>query len=218
MPEKILFVDGDQATLNWLETKFGKEGFDVDTANRGDLAWSKIQADPPDILVIELSLPDMDGLELIRRVRQNHHYRYMGLFVLSLRVKPEDIAASLDAGAEHFIMKRPGSDLELVARIRARKAQAKKNTGSAQEMGNLFSFCSAKGGSGTTTVCINTAYALAKLAKESDIVVVDMVLPMGTVGLSLGFKSENTVARLSHLGVKSIDPSFIKKYIPPPLR
>ncbi|MBI5031254.1 MAG: response regulator [Chloroflexi bacterium] len=220
MPEKILFVDGDQATLNWLKAKFAKEGFDVDTANRGDLAWSKIQADPPDILITELTLPDLTGLELVRRVKQDSHYRYVGMFILSLRTDPQDIAASLDAGAEQYIMKRPGSDIELIAKIRARKAQSKKNTGlgSMQELGNQFSFCSAKGGSGTTSVCINTAYALAKLSHGADIVVVDMVLPLGTIGLSLGYKSENTVARLSNLGVKALDPSLIKKYVSPPLR
>lgn len=220
MPEKILFVDGDQATLNWLKTKFGKEEFDVDTANRGDLAWSKIQADPPDILVTELALPDLSGLELVRRVKQDPHYRYIGLFVFSLRAQPEEIAASLDAGAEQYIMKRPGSDVELIAKIRARKAQVKKSgtSNSMPELGNFFSFCSAKGGSGTTSVCINTAYALAKLSQGADIVVVDMVLPLGTVGLSLGYKSENSIARLGNLGVKTLDPSFIKKYVSPPLR
>jgi len=218
VPEKILFVDGDQATLNWLKAKFGKEGYSVDTANRGDLAWSQIQADPPDILVTELTLPDLGGLDLIRRVKQDPHYRYVGLFVLSLRAQPEDIAASLDAGAEQYIMKRPGSDVELLAKIRARKAQKNNASNSVKELGNFFSFCSAKGGSGTTSVCINTAYALAKLSKGADIVVVDMVLPLGTIGLSLGYNSENTIARLSNLGVKSLDPSFIKKYVSPPLR
>jgi Mrp family chromosome partitioning ATPase len=66
------------------------------------------------------------------------------------------------------------------------------------ERGRIFSFCSAKGGTGTTSLCINTAYALAKLEPRAEILVVDMVFPIGSVAPSLGYEPQTTVVKLSH--------------------
>jgi pilus assembly protein CpaE len=219
MAERILIVDGDQKTINWLKARLELEGYVVEGLNRGDLAWSKIQVNPPSIVVLELRLPDMDGLELVRRVRQDPNSQHVGIIILSTRINSDEIAASLDAGADEYLMKRPGTDAELIAKIRAWKSQSKRSgaPSPSQKLGHLFSFCSAKGGTGTTSVCVNTGYALAKLSPDAEIVVIDMVLPMGTVGLSLGIKFDSTIARLMTVE-REIDRSTVKKYVSLPLR
>jgi len=219
MADRILIVDGDQKTVNWLKARLELEGFVVDGVNRGDLAWSKIQMNPPSIVVLELKLPDMDGLELVRRVRDDPNTHQVGLIILSTRISSDEIAASLEAGADEYLTKRPGTDTELIAKIRAWKSQSKRGgiPTLSQKRGCLFSFCSAKGGTGTTAVCVNTAYALAKLSPDAEIVVVDMVLPMGTVGLSLGVKFDTTIARMTTVE-REIDRQSVKKYVSPPLR
>lgn len=219
MAERILIVDGDQKTINWLKARLDLEGFEVEGLNRGDLAWSKIQANPPSIVVLELTLPDMDGLELVRRIRPDPHTRNVGLVVLSTRINSDEITASIDAGADEYLLKRPGVDAELIAKIQVWKSQSKKASAArfSLKQGHLFSFCSGKGGTGTTSVCVNTAYALAKLLPDAEIVVVDMVLPIGTVGLSLGVKFETTIARMMTVE-REIDRSTVKKYVSPPLR
>lgn len=211
MAERILIVDEDQKTINWLKTKLELAGFVVNGLTRGDLAWSKIQSNPPNLVVLELKLPDMDGLELVRRVRQDPQTQGIGLFILSARADPDEIATSLEAGANDYLIKRPGTDTELIAKIRAWKPPSKRAGG------QLFSFCSAKGGTGTTSICVNTACALVKLSPDAEIIVVDMVLPMGTVALSLGHKSDNTIARLTTVE-HDIDRTTVKKYVSSKLR
>jgi pilus assembly protein CpaE len=118
----------------------------------------------------------------------------------------------LNAGADHYVRKRPGADVELIATIHASLAQSKKS-GLASSRGRIFSFCSAKGGTGTTSVCVNIAYALAKLEPKAEILVVDMVFPLGSVGPSLGYESHKTVCKLSQEGKDRIDRSTVERYV-----
>jgi pilus assembly protein CpaE len=96
--------------------------------------------------------------------------------------------------------------------MRARLAQPKKGA-SPGDRGRVFSFCSAKGGSGTTSVCINTAYALAKLEPRAEILVVDLVFPMGSVAPSLGYESHRTMVKLSQEAGAKIDRIQVEKYV-----
>lgn len=220
MTEKILLIDGDAATISWLKNRFESEGFAVDSVNRGNLAWQKIEAALPDLIVLDLSLPDMDGLELIQRIRQRTEWAHLGIIVLSQRVLPEEISASLNAGANEYLVKRPGADIELIAKVRVHFSQPHKTPAPLPpSRGRIFAFCSAKGGAGTTSVCINTAYALAKTATPTtEILLVDLVLPMGTVAQSLGFDTHKTVSRLTHEANGRFDEEMIRKYVSHTLR
>jgi pilus assembly protein CpaE len=219
MAHRILIVDGDPATIQWLTAKFEQAGFTVASANRGDFAWQNILTTTPDLVVLDLTLPDQDGLELIRRIRQSPPHRHIGIIVLSKRVESADVSASLQAGADHYIVKRAGADIELIAKVRAQLEQPRKSVTVAPSRGRIFSFCSAKGGTGTSSVCVNTAFALAKVAPaSSEILVVDLVLPMGTVAQSLGFETHKTISQLTHEVHSGIDEVTVKKYASHTLR
>lgn len=218
MAQRILIVDGDPATIQWLTAKFEQAGFATESANRGDLAWHRIQAAPPDLVVLDLTLPDQNGLDLIRLIRQSPLYHHIGIIVLSQRVEQADVSTSLQAGADHYIVKRAGADIELIAKVRVQLEQPRKSTPTPSH-GRIFSFCSAKGGSGTTSVCINTAFALVKATPPStEILVVDLVLPMGTIAQSLGFETPKTIAQLTEEDHGGIDDTLVKKYVSPTLR
>lgn len=212
MPARILIVDRDPTTVTWLKSKLMAEGYAVDTANRGDVALQKISQEAPDLVVLDPALPDGDGLDIIRRIREDPQLADRGAIILSRGTEPDDIMAGLNAGADHFIRKRPGADTELLAKVRARLAQPKKGA-SAGDRGRIFSFCSAKGGAGTTSVCINTAYALAKLEPRADILVVDLVFPMGSVWPSLGYESRKTIVKLAQEHGDKPDRILTEKYV-----
>ncbi len=219
MAPRILVVDADPATVSWLSAKLETEGYAVSAIDNGDAAWQSIVSAPPDVIVLDPTLPDMDGLALVRRVRQDPRYSGIGIVILSRRAEPDDILAGLNAGADHYIRKRPGGDVELIAKIRAQLAQPRKVVApTAVKRGRVFSFCSGKGGTGTTSVCVNTAYALAALERGAEIVVVDMVFPMGTVALSLGYESPKTVARLTNAVKDQMEPTLVEKFVSQPLR
>jgi pilus assembly protein CpaE len=213
MPARILVIDQDTATLVWLRSKLSAEGYSVETASRGDVALQKIEQQAPDLIVLDPRLPDGNGLDLVQRLRSDPAYAALGIVVLSAETDPTMIAQSLSIGADEYIIKRPGADLELVAKIRAWFMKPKKREIS--ERGRLYAFCSAKGGTGTTSLCINTAYALAKLEPRAEILVVDMVFPIGSVASSLAYESRYTIARLSQEPPQTLDATLVKKYVSP---
>jgi len=212
MPARILVVDGDATTLLWLRAQLLAAGYTVDAAHRGDVALQKIEQEIPDLIVLDPALPDGDGLDIIRRVRSDPRLADLGIIILSKQTDADTIMRGLNAGADHYVLKRPGADVELLANIRAWLAQPKKGAVSG-ERGRIFSFCSAKGGVGTTSVCINTAYALAKLEPRAEILIVDMVFPIGSVAPSLGYESRKTMVKLSQEPESNVDRLLVEKYV-----
>ncbi|MCX7840794.1 MAG: response regulator [Anaerolineae bacterium] len=216
MPARILVIDQDHATLVWLRSKLSAEGYSVETVPRGDVALQKIEQQVPDLIVLDPRLPDGNGLDLVQRLRSDPAYATLGIIILSAETDPTVIAQGLNAGADEYIIKRPGADIELVAKIRAWLIKPKRRE-MPIERGRLYSFCSAKGGTGTTSLCINTAYALAKLEPRAEILVVDMVFPIGSVAPSLAYESRNTIAKLSQESPQTLDVALVKKYVSPVL-
>jgi len=212
MPARILVVDGDATTLLWLRSQLLAAGYTVDAAHRGDVALQKIEQEIPDLIVLDPALPDGDGLDIIRRVRSDSRLADLGIVILSKQTDADTIMRGLNAGADHYVLKRPGADVELLANVRAWLAQPKKGA-VIGERGRIFSFCSAKGGTGTTSVCINTAYALAKLEPRAEILIVDMVFPIGSVAPSLGYESRKTMVKLSQEPESNVDRLLIEKYV-----
>lgn len=212
MPARILIVDSDSATLLWLRSQLLAAGYTVDTAPRGDIALQKLEQETPDLIVLDPILPDGNGLDLVRRVRAEPHLTGLGIILLTKQTDADIVMRGLNAGADLYVLKRPGADVELLANIRALLAQPRKAAGSS-ERGRIFSFCSAKGGSGTTSVCINTAYALAKLEPRAEILIVDMVFPIGSVAQSLGYESRKTMVKLSQEPESQLDRVLVEKYV-----
>jgi MinD-like ATPase involved in chromosome partitioning or flagellar assembly/CheY-like chemotaxis protein len=223
MPAKILLIDSDAATLNWLKVKLEQENFSVATARSGNEGLAQIEQDQPDIIVLDIALADMDGLEVLRRVGADPRGTPPWMIVFSKKYQPQDIAAGFQAGANDFIGKRPGADVELIGKIRGHLAQmhARKPAPPPPPPpvnGHIFSFCSSKGGSGVTSVCVNVAYALAQVQPEARILVVDMVFPFGTIASALAFDSRRTVARMTHEPAEEIERATVEKYISAPLK
>lgn len=228
----LLIVDPDRPTCRWLKGVLEREQFSVDAAYTGDEGLQKIAEQPPDILVLELALPDMDGIELIRRVRQTPSTHESGIVLLSAHMEISDIQAGLSAGADEYLAKRPGVDSELIAKIRALAARTRVAKPGAPSLGvvrpsapnfarapsgkgKIIAFGSAKGGTGTTSVCVNTAFALSRQSERLKILVVDMVLPLGTVGRSLGIESSQTVSELTQVYKDKLTPDAIQKFVSP---
>lgn len=217
---QILVIDPDQPTCRWLESVLERDGFTVEIVHGGDDALKRISQEPPKVLVLEVALEDMDGIELIRRVRRDPSTSAIGIVVLSIKMKISEIQAGLDAGADEYLAKRPGVDVELGPKIRALATRTPDQTpapaarvNGQTHKGKIISFCSAKGGTGTTSVCINAAYALARLEPRSEVCVVDMVLPIGMIGRSVGYESLQTVARLTQTLNGNLKPETVKVFV-----
>lgn len=111
----ILIVDDEPPIRRFLRTSFAGQGYRVLEAATGEEALAHIRTDRPDIVILDLGLPDVDGIELIRTVRRASK---VPIIVLSSRDNERGKVEALDLGADDYVTKPFGMD-ELMARIRA---------------------------------------------------------------------------------------------------
>ena len=112
---RILVVDDEPVVRNTLSVSLEGHGFDIDTAYDGTRAIMLAASNNPDLILLDLGLPDMDGLDVLRRIRAVSR---VPIVILSVRDAEEQKIAALDAGADDYVTKPFGVG-ELLARVRA---------------------------------------------------------------------------------------------------
>lgn len=123
MPPKILVVDDEAPVRRYLRTALQAHGYEVLEAERGLDVVSRIQEHQPDLVLLDLGLPDLDGLGVTAYLRP---WCQLPIIVLSVRGREQDKVEALDAGADDYLTK-PFGISELLARIRAALRRAEKN-------------------------------------------------------------------------------------------
>ena len=124
MRERILVVDDDPDILQFVRMNLELEGFTADTAEGGRQALEEAKAKPPDLVLLDVMMPEMDGLTVLRRLRQMPATANVPVIILTAKALAEDRVRGLDLGADDYITK-PFDLEELVARVRTvlRRAQ-----------------------------------------------------------------------------------------------
>jgi two-component system, OmpR family, KDP operon response regulator KdpE len=115
-PPEILLIEDDAEIRKFLRTTFSAENYRLREAFTGAKGLSQAAENPPDVIVIDLGLPDIDGIDVIRRLRQWNPTVH--IIVLSVRSRERDKIMALDAGADDYVNK-PFAVGELLARLRA---------------------------------------------------------------------------------------------------
>ncbi|MGE0715088.1 MAG: response regulator [Alphaproteobacteria bacterium] len=115
LPRRILVVDDENQIRRFLRVALEAHGFAVTEAIRGRDGIAKCATEPPDVVILDLGLPDMDGTEVVARIRE---WSKVPILILSVRQAEAEKVAALDAGADDYVVK-PFGIAELLARIRA---------------------------------------------------------------------------------------------------
>lgn len=111
---KVLVVEDEKSICNFMTTILTANNYDVVTAKTGQEAYSLISSCCPDIVILDLGLPDMDGIDVLKAVRE---WSILPVIVVSARANEKDKVEALDLGADDYITKPFGTE-ELLARIR----------------------------------------------------------------------------------------------------
>jgi diguanylate cyclase (GGDEF)-like protein len=117
MTERILVVDDDPDILQFVRLNLELDGFDVDLAGGGREALEMAAAAPPDLMLLDVMMPEIDGLTVLRRLRSDPGTANIPVIVLTARSLAEDRVKGLDLGADDYITK-PFDLEELIARVR----------------------------------------------------------------------------------------------------
>ena len=115
----ILVVDDEESIIELLRFNLEKEGYLVRVAKDGPEALERVEKEIPDLLVLDIILPGMDGLEVCRQLRLNPKYRQIPIIMLTAKGEVIDKVLGLELGADDY-MTKPFSPRELLARIKAR--------------------------------------------------------------------------------------------------
>ncbi len=115
---KILVVDDSRTQLEWLVQVLEREGYAVRGAADGKDAIRKVRTDPPDLVLLDMILPDMDGLEVLRIVKARPEDQFIPVIILSVKSDLDSKVAGLRIGADDFLAK-PFAEAEILARCAA---------------------------------------------------------------------------------------------------
>ena len=114
----VLVADDDPDILALVTFRLERAGYEVVAASDGEQALQLALAQPPDLAVLDVMMPKLDGYEVTTRLRQNERTRRMPIILLTARVQEADIARGFEVGADDYV-KKPFSPQELGARVQA---------------------------------------------------------------------------------------------------
>lgn len=122
MNKSVLLVEDEPNIVLSLEFLMGQAGFDVRVAGDGEKAMDEMRSAVPDLMILDLMLPKMDGLSVCEAVRANPNWQDVSILVLSAKSREADRKRALELGANDYITK-PFSNKDLIARAEALMAQ-----------------------------------------------------------------------------------------------
>ena len=106
VPIKVLIADDDKEILDVMQKKITQAGYSVVTAADGEEAWEKVKSEVPDVILLDLTMPKMDGLEVLKNLRQNPPTRkWQPVIIISARGELEDMKKGFSLEADHYLSK-----------------------------------------------------------------------------------------------------------------
>ena len=207
----ILVIDADSASRNYLSSMLSKSGYSVLSAALGREGLISAWRDQPGIIILDPGLPDLTGLELVTRLRQDRRTSKVILVALSSRENPTEMAALLAAGCSEYMVKSSQTVqklLELLPRFISGEHNAPK------KQGRLIAFLSAKGGTGTSSLCANIAMCLASEKADKKVAVVDLVLPIGSIANIVGYTDRPNLVTFARLAPDQLTAAYFEDHLP----
>lgn len=192
MAERILIVDDDVDSLKLIGLMLQRQGYEIATANNGQQAIIRANAEQPDLIILDIMMPDMDGYEVCRRLRHDTTTQGIPIIMFTAKTQVDDKVAGFEAGADDYLTK-PTHPAELASRVKAVLARSAAQRRPSSDQAMTLGFMGTKGGVGTTTLAVNVA---AALARNEPTIIADYRLGQGTLGLSLGFGRATGMANL----------------------
>ena len=129
----IMVVDDDQDLAEMLGIVLNGAGFEVDLVNRGDEALELFRAQRPDLVLLDVMLPGLDGVEVARQIRTES---MVPIVMLTAKSDTQDVVLGLEAGADDYMVK-PFEPAELVARIKVRLRRTPASEGDSLQLGRI---------------------------------------------------------------------------------
>lgn len=209
MPEKILVVDDDPETLRLVSLMLKRQGFHIVAAESGQKALEMASSELPDIILLDLMMPDLDGYEVTRLLRKMPEIASTPIMMFTARTMVEDRVAGFEAGVDDYITK-PVHPQELVAMIKTMLSRRRVKEISSAAQGYTVGFLAARGGMGLSTLVINLAVSI-KTKTKAKVIAMETRPGMGTWGVELGYANNAGLGNLLRLKPSQINLGAVEK-------
>jgi CheY-like chemotaxis protein len=209
--ERILIVEDEPRMLRMLGMTLEKEGYRIVAAQTAAAARAQIQAAVPDLIILDVMLPDTSGLDLCRELRERPATGTLPILMLSALGQVPDKIAGLKSGADEYVVK-PIDSLELVARVGSLLERSRRVRGEASAAtAKMVSFLGSKGGVGTTTALVNVAACLA--LEGSRTIIAELRPELGHLQTLLGLSAGDGTRTLCSLEPAQLHSASVSTWI-----
>jgi CheY-like chemotaxis protein len=194
MAERILIVEDEPNMVKMLSMTLEASGYSIQSAQNAETGLRMIQEAPPDLLILDIMLPQASGLELLKAIRQDSTLESLPVIILSAIADVEAKVVGLEAGADEYLTK-PIEARELVARVSSILQRTARLRGSdSDKHGKIVSFIGVKGGVGTSTTALHIA-ALAA-AKIPGVILLELQPAYSSFARQLGLRNHKHIGNL----------------------
>jgi len=189
MPERVLIIDDDIETLRLVGLMLQRQGYDILAASSGNNGLSVARSEKPDLIVLDVMMPDLDGYQVARAIRADAEISAIPILLFTARSQVEDKVAGYEAGADD-IMTKPVHPAELVAKIKGLLARVRTRPPAAAPAptvprGHMIGVLAAKGGLGVSTLTLNLSIQFQKISKK-EVIAAETRPGQGTWAIELG--------------------------------
>ena len=218
----VLIVDENQATRGYLLSVLKQRQFTVLEAGSGKEALISAWRDHPDLVLFDPTFSDIQDIEFVQKLRQNVRSGKMHIVAFSSDPAPARREACLKAGVEEYIIKSSDAVPQLhqvLDKIFGEGTIApaiEEASEGEKENGLLIVFLSAKGGTGTSSLCANLAMTIKEQNPDARVVVADLVLPIGSIAQIVGYEGPENLVTVSELPPSETNREYFLKNLPEP--
>jgi len=204
MAGKILIVDDDLDTLRLVGLMLQRQGYQISAATNGQQGLEKAFEEDPDLILLDVMMPDMDGYEVTRRLRQNPATAETPILMFTAKSQLDDKVIGFEVGVNDYLTK-PTHPSELQARVKTllarigEKKEKEVTSGGGNKRGYVVGVLGARGGLGITTLTANLAAGLLNKTK-SEVIVGELLPGQGALALELGLSYSKGLVDLLSLG------------------
>jgi pilus assembly protein CpaE len=205
---RVLLIDDEQFYFKLIRKTLKEAEYELEFAKSGVEGLAKIPSFEPELLIVDLKLPEMDGFEILERLRRDPKFSYLPVIVITSEDELSEKLRAFELGADDYLVK-PFQPEELVARmgILARRGRAmqmaRKETPHTTEA-TVVTIHSLRGGLGCSSIAVNLGLAFHKLWGKQTLLI-DGVLTAGQVALMLDAKPTATWENLVGIDIEGID-------------
>ncbi len=202
MTEKILIIDDDVDTLRLVGLMLQRQGYEISAASNGSQGLAKALEERPDLILLDVMMPDMDGYEVARRLRKNPVTLTVPILMFTAKTQLDDKVTGFEVGADDYLTK-PTHPTELQAHVKAllaRSAQKEKEpneivTALHEQHGYVIGVLSARGGLGVSSLASNLAASIYTRT-QADVILAELTPGQGTLGMDLGSPHQKGLTEL----------------------